>query len=172
MATDEFTIRFEVLLRFLESTYVTFKERAYERANVILLTMVANNGVLHCLTNSYQRVKCCKAKEVWRENKDGGEVQCNGLLYRCRQSNSISAITSLRSPTPAEALPDDIRLDDKALLEKDFLEEGQLDVSLFDELLPNGDFLSSGLTDDKRFADKLRADGDNLSNGLSEESCL
>lgn len=31
MAADEFMIRFEVLLRFLESTYVTFKERAYER---------------------------------------------------------------------------------------------------------------------------------------------
>uniref|UniRef100_A0A0E0KCC9 Uncharacterized protein n=1 Tax=Oryza punctata TaxID=4537 RepID=A0A0E0KCC9_ORYPU len=107
--------------------------------------------------SSYKGVKCYKTKEVRREN--GG------------QSNSISGITSLRSPAPAEALPDDIRLDVKALLEKDFLEEGQLDVSLFDELLPNGDFLSRGLTHDNRFADKLRAEGDNLSNGLSEGSC-
>lgn len=36
-------------------------------------------------SSSYQRVKCCKAKEVWRENKDGGEVQCNGLVGEKRK---------------------------------------------------------------------------------------
>uniref|UniRef100_A0A0D3FH65 Uncharacterized protein n=2 Tax=Oryza TaxID=4527 RepID=A0A0D3FH65_9ORYZ len=83
MAADEFTIRFEVLLRFLESTYVTFKERAYEReqpTSFYSLWWRTMECFIVQQSSSYQRVKCCKAKEVWRENKDGGEVQCNGLV--------------------------------------------------------------------------------------------